>query len=78
VSTCIEQGSIGDNKSIWLSTSHKLDVNHMLATQYANDLKGGADFTFNTSHKFVPASRLSTWYFADLYSCYLLAIDQHE
>jgi hypothetical protein len=41
VSTCIEQGSIGDNKSIWLSTSHKLDVNHMLATQYANDLKGG-------------------------------------
>ncbi|CAM6018113.1 unnamed protein product [Sphagnum balticum] len=65
VSTCIEQGSIGDNKSIWLSTSHKLDVNHMLATQYANDLKGGADFTFNTSHKFVPASRLSTCFHAD-------------
>jgi hypothetical protein len=29
------------NKSIWMSTSHKIDANNMLATHYANDLKGG-------------------------------------
>jgi hypothetical protein len=65
VSTCFEQGDVGDSKSIWLSTSHKLDVNHMLATHYADDLKGGADFTLNTSHNFVPASRLSTCFHAE-------------
>jgi hypothetical protein len=65
VSTCFEQGNVGDSKSIWLSTSHKLDVNHMLATHYADDLKGGADFTLNTSHNFVPASRLSTCFHAE-------------
>lgn len=29
------------NKSIWMSTSHKLDANNILATHYANDLRGG-------------------------------------
>jgi hypothetical protein len=34
----------------------------------------GADFTFNTSHKFVPASRLSTWYFADFTAAIFLQL----
>lgn len=29
------------DKSIWMSTSHKLDANNILATHYTNDLKGG-------------------------------------
>lgn len=41
VSTCFEQGNAGLDKSIWMSTSHKLDSNNILSTHYANDLKGG-------------------------------------
>lgn len=41
VSTCFEQGRLGEDKSILMSTSHKLDACNMLTTHYVNNLKGG-------------------------------------
>lgn len=41
VSTCFEQGRLGEDKSILMSTSHKLDANNVLTTHYVNNLKGG-------------------------------------
>lgn len=60
VSTCFEQGRLGDEKSILMTTSHKLDANHMLTTHYVNNLDGDYEYTCNTSHAMLPASRLST------------------
>ncbi|KAG0585344.1 hypothetical protein M758_2G004000 [Ceratodon purpureus] len=60
VSTCFEQGRLGEDKSILMSTSHKLDACNMLTTHYVNNLKGGEEFSCNSSHSIRPASRLST------------------
>ncbi|CAM6092973.1 unnamed protein product [Calypogeia fissa] len=60
VSTGFQQGMQVDEKSIWLSSSHKFGGNHVLATQYADDLKGGNNFNVNTTHNFIRDSTLST------------------
>ncbi|BBM96829.1 hypothetical protein MPTK1_1g01020 [Marchantia polymorpha subsp. ruderalis] len=67
VLTGFEKGKQIDERSIRLSTSHKLGVKHLLATQYATDLKGDSfgatsctNFNVNTSHSFLPDSTLST------------------
>lgn len=63
VSTCFEQGRLGENKSILMSTSHKLDASNSLTTNYVNNLNGDEEFTCNTSHAILPASRLSTCFY---------------
>jgi hypothetical protein len=60
VSTGYQQGMQVDERGIWLSTSHKLGRDHVLGTQYADDLKGGNNFIVNTTHSCIGDSTLST------------------
>jgi hypothetical protein len=60
VSTCFEQGRLGQAKSILMTTSHNLDAKNIVTTQYVNNLDGGYEYTCNTMHAILPTSKLST------------------
>lgn len=58
VLTGFEKGKQIDERSIRLSTSHKLGVKHLLATQYATDLKGDS---FGATSCMTDTQRLNKW-----------------
>eukprot|EP00850_Spirogloea_muscicola_P021991 SM000271S10030 [mRNA] locus=s271:37004:40064:- [translate_table: standard] len=60
VFTSLERSRWTDEKSVLVTTTHKLNTNHALNTNYNNSPCEGERFTLSTLHKVIPDATFST------------------